>query len=184
MKKEIFISVDIETSGPIPGDFSILEIGACLIGDEEKSFECLLKPTTDKFDPDALKAIGANFEDFKAHGIEAHTAISNFHSWLNTITVNATPIFVGFNCGFDWSFINYYFHNFLGLNPFGHTALDIKSMFFGRRLCTWEETRSSNICKAFGITNKSAHRALDDAKFQAKLFKDISKLNDKGALQL
>ncbi|MGB9037337.1 MAG: 3'-5' exonuclease, partial [Acinetobacter calcoaceticus] len=28
-KKEIFISVDVETSGPIPGIYDLLSIGAC-----------------------------------------------------------------------------------------------------------------------------------------------------------
>jgi hypothetical protein len=28
-KKEIFVSVDVEASGPIPGEYSLLSIGAC-----------------------------------------------------------------------------------------------------------------------------------------------------------
>ena len=30
-KKEVFISVDVETSGPIPGDYDLLSIGMCLV---------------------------------------------------------------------------------------------------------------------------------------------------------
>ncbi|MGL1984483.1 3'-5' exonuclease, partial [Escherichia coli] len=33
IKKEIFISVDIEASGPVPGKYSLLSIGACLVSD-------------------------------------------------------------------------------------------------------------------------------------------------------
>lgn len=33
-KREIFISVDVETAGPIPGEFSLLSIGACDVDDE------------------------------------------------------------------------------------------------------------------------------------------------------
>jgi hypothetical protein len=37
-KREIFISVDVETAGPIPGEFSLLSIGACDVDDESRSF--------------------------------------------------------------------------------------------------------------------------------------------------
>jgi len=53
----------------------------------------------------------------------------SFEKWLLTVAGNAKPIFVGLNAPFDWSFINYYFHRFIGRNPFGFTALDIKINF-------------------------------------------------------
>jgi len=28
---ELYVSVDVETSGPIPGEYSLLSIGACLV---------------------------------------------------------------------------------------------------------------------------------------------------------
>ena len=30
---EVFISVDVETAGPIPGEYSLLTIGACDVRD-------------------------------------------------------------------------------------------------------------------------------------------------------
>lgn len=45
--------------------------------------------------------------------------------------------YVGFNASFDWSFVNYYFDLFLGENPFGIAALDIKSMYSGAADCSW-----------------------------------------------
>lgn len=35
---EVFISVDVETSGPILGEYSLLSIGACLVGGRDKTF--------------------------------------------------------------------------------------------------------------------------------------------------
>ena len=49
-------------------------------------------------------------------------------SWPETLE---TSVFVGFNAPFDWSFVNYYFHRFLGHNPFGFTAVDIKAYYMG-----------------------------------------------------
>ena len=40
-------------------------------------------------------------------------------------------MFVGFNASFDWSFVNWYFHKFVGTNPFGVAALDIKAYYMG-----------------------------------------------------
>jgi ribonuclease T len=34
-KKECLISVDVETSGPIPGDYSMLSLGACVVGGKD-----------------------------------------------------------------------------------------------------------------------------------------------------
>ncbi len=40
---EIFVSVDIETSGPVPGLFSLLSIGACLVHAPDVRFYAELK---------------------------------------------------------------------------------------------------------------------------------------------
>ena len=35
------------------------------------------------------------------------------------------------NNGFDWQFINWYFHHFLGKNPFGHSSTNLGSLYKG-----------------------------------------------------
>jgi ribonuclease T len=37
-KREVFISVDVETAGPIPGEYSLLSIGACRVDDDTEAF--------------------------------------------------------------------------------------------------------------------------------------------------
>src|ERR1700716_268319 len=65
-----------------------------------------------------------------------------FATWLDSLVGKTdTPVFVGFNAPFDWSFINYYFHKFIGRNPFGFAALDIKAYYMGATGCSWRETR-------------------------------------------
>jgi DNA polymerase III epsilon subunit-like protein len=82
-------------------------------------------------------------------------------------------VFVGFNAAFDWSFANYYFHQFLGENPFGFAALDIKSMYMGAADCDWSDTRSSRMVAALKPRQSGDHNALHDAIFQAELFRLI-----------
>lgn len=48
-RSEIYISVDIEASGPIPGEFSMLSLGACIVGDTGNTFYAELKPINDNF---------------------------------------------------------------------------------------------------------------------------------------
>lgn len=176
MKEETFISVDIETSGPIPGEYSMLSIGACLVADETITFESFIYPTTNNYDPEAIRATGITLTDARIKGVSPENAMSLFYDWVQCIAKDTTPVFVGFNSPFDWSFVNYYLHKYLGKNPFGFTALDIKSMYFGKIGSTWNETRSSAISKHVGIPQVGGHNALQDAKYQAKLFQSILNL--------
>ena len=177
---ECFISVDVETSGPIPGAFSLLSIGACVVPEEVTAIEnhpaaefyCTVKPLDDaSSDPAALAVAGFSLDELGESGSTPADAMLRFERWVITVADSATPIFVGLNAPFDWSFINYYFHRFLGRNPFGFTALDIKALYMGSTGCKWEETRSSRMTTELGLTQKeSSHHALDDAKAQAELF--------------
>jgi len=57
-KNEVYISVDIEAAGPVPGEYSMLSIGACDVELPKKSFYIELKPINDNFIPEALAVSG------------------------------------------------------------------------------------------------------------------------------
>jgi DNA polymerase III epsilon subunit-like protein len=104
--------------------------------------------------------------------------MSQFENWLiQNIPENATPVFVGLNAPFDWSFINYYFLKYLNRNPFGISAIDIKALFMGATKCSWHDTKSSSIDKYVHPTLQGDHNALHDAKYQAELFRLVYELN-------
>jgi DNA polymerase III epsilon subunit-like protein len=171
--KEVFISVDIEAAGPIPGEYSMLSIGACEAYRPENTFSCLLKPTTQNAVPEALAVTDLVLTDLEAKGEAPENAMQRFAEWIANCCGSGTPVFVGLNAPFDWSFVNYYFVRYHGTNPFGFSALDIKALFMGARGCSWKETRSSNMKKATGATSVGTHDALQDALFQAELFRLI-----------
>lgn len=173
-KREVFLSVDVETAGPIPGDYSLLTIGACDVSDPTQTFSCQLKPTTRNADPKALEVTGISLDILEREGLDPAVAMRAFRDWVVQIAgADAAPVFVGFNASFDWSFVNYYFHRYLGENPFGFAALDIKSMYMGAARSSWAQTRSSQIAAALHPALKGDHDALHDAQYQAELFRLI-----------
>jgi ribonuclease T len=174
-KSEVFISVDVETAGPIPGEFSMLSIGACLVADPTVTFECQLKPINDNADQAALEVTGLSLERLYETGQDSQAAMTSFAAWIVASTgTKSTPVFVGFNAPFDWSFINYYFHRFTGANPFGFTALDIKALWMGATGGSWSDTRSSRIAERLKPALRGDHNALHDALYQAELFRLIT----------
>ena len=171
-RRELFISVDVETAGPIPGEFSMLSIGACVVSDPAAEFECRLKPLNDNADPEALAVSGLSLSELRGSGTEPAAAMQLFAERIDCVAGRDTvPVFVGFNAPFDWSFVNYYFHRFTGSNPFGFTALDIKALWMGVSGCSWAGTRSSQMAERLGTANRGDHDALHDARYQAELFR-------------
>lgn len=172
---EIYISVDIETTGPIPGEYDLISIGACLVGKPEENFSCLVKPQGGLVDDEALAVTGLSIDELNENGKNINLAIELFNNWLESDQFKHKKIvFIGFNAAFDWSFINYAFIKHLGKNPFGFTALDIKSYYMGKYGTLWQETKSSKIDIKLKTKNKATHNALQDAIYQSEVFSIIS----------
>lgn len=176
-KQEVFISVDVETAGPIPGEFSMLTLGACCVDDPSRRFSCSIKPINDNFVSEALEVTGLSLETLAKEGLAPDIAMQEFGAWVGSqCTKGELPVFVGLNAPFDWSFVNYYFHRFTGANPFGFTALDIKALYMGATGSTWQDTRSSAMARRLNPTLQGDHDALHDALYQAELFRLARKL--------
>lgn len=180
VRNEVYISVDVETSGPIPGEYSMLSIGACLVDAPETSFERTLKPLNRNADSEALAVAGFSLEELERSGAEPCQAMTEFDAWVKAACSEANvPVFVGLNAPFDWSFVNYYFHRFHGENPFGFTALDIKAYYMGVTGSSWRDTRSSAMATRLRPAQKGNHTAVQDAVYQAELFRLTRELGRK-----
>ncbi len=167
---DFLISVDVETAGPYPGRYSLLSIGACVVADPSLTFYVELQPLSPDVVPDALAVTGLDLERLTEEGLPPAEAMLDFAGWLQTVApAGRPPVFVGFNAPFDWMFINDYFHRFLGYNPFGHNALDIKSFYAGRTGARWTETSLKHVAAHFGGPPSLTHNALADAIDQASL---------------
>ena len=52
-------------------------------------------------------------------------------AWIEKTNVGKRAMFISDNNGFDWQFVNYYFHRFTGRNPFGHSSTNLGSLYKG-----------------------------------------------------
>ncbi len=171
---ETYISVDIEAAGPHPAQYSMLAIGACLIDDPDEGFYVELQPTSDDVLPSALAVSGLSMGELRQHGVPPDGAMADFAAWIErACPAGSLPVFVGFNAPFDWMFVNVYFHRYLGRNPFGHVAVDIKAYAMGRDGCTVADTSLARLVGRYGGTPSLTHHALDDARVQADLFNRV-----------
>ena len=123
-KNETYISVDIETAGPNPGQYAMLSIGACTITEPVETFYVDIQPDREAVLPEALQVSGLSMEALRENGIPPEQAMKQFADWVKNVTPkNSRPVFVAFNAPFDWMFVNDYFHRTIGQNPFGHSAI-------------------------------------------------------------
>src|SRR5688500_13634945 len=171
MRDEVLVSVDVEASGESPSTGSLLSIGACLVDDPSVGIYLELKPVPDM--PWSAEAEGVHKltrEDLGRDGLEPVEAMRRLDDWVRDTAAGRWPVFVGFNAPFDWMFVADAFWRYLGRNPFGISALDLKSYYMAREgLSRWEETRRVHRDERLGLVPDHTHHALEDARGQAAL---------------
>jgi DNA polymerase III epsilon subunit-like protein len=125
-----YVMVDVETDGPIPADFSMVCFGAVIVDDLlDKSFYGRLRPISANWIPESLQISGFTREQTLQFD-DPKEVMRKFRDWLASNSHDKL-IFISDNNGFDWQFINYYFHHFLGENPFGYSSTNLGSLYKG-----------------------------------------------------
>lgn len=167
-----YISVDIEADGPCPGVASMLSLGAVNVSNTRQTFYGEFRPITQQYNEESLKFSGFTREQ----SMEFPPAVDQmrlFDTWLTNVAEGDRLVFVSDNAGFDWQFVNYYFHSFLGRNPFGHSSLSLTSLYKGYR----QDMRASF---KYMRKTKHDHNALNDAMGNAEAFaKLLRKMGEK-----
>ena len=155
-----WIMLDVESDGPIPGDYSMIAFGAVVVEKEPaRSFGARLAPISGEWIPEALAVSGFSREEVLEFSDPKET-MESFREWLDSIAItfgDNRPMFISDNNGYDWSFINWYFHHFLGNNPFGHSSTNLGGLYKGM---------VKNMRKNFKHLRKTRHThdPVDDAK--------------------
>ena len=163
-----YIVVDVESDGPIPHKYSMVCFGAIIVDSSlSKTFYGKTKPISDLWVPDALTISGISREEHEKFD-DPKEVMEKFNDW---IIGNSTgkPIFISDNPVYDWQFINYYFHYFLGKNPFGFSARRIGDLYCGMvkdTFAKWKHLRET----------KHTHHPVDDAKGNAEVLLKMKKM--------
>jgi ribonuclease T len=169
-----YIVVDVEAAGPNPSQYALLSIGACTVGEPRQTFYAELQPDRSAITDEAISVHGLSLEALSATGTPPAEAMRRFAEWVAEVTPDgARPTFVGFNAPFDWMFVNDYFHRYLGSNPFGHAALDIKALYMGAAGVRWDETSMRHLAPRYLGGAQLTHNALQDAIDQARILESI-----------
>jgi DNA polymerase III alpha subunit (gram-positive type) len=162
-----YIMVDVETDGPIPGDYSMISFGAVLVeGQLDKTFYGQLKPISDQFIPEALAVSGFTRDETLAFD-DPKTVMTNFATWIK-IVAQDRPVFISDNNGFDWMFICWYFHHFTKANPFGFSSQNLGSLYKGLVKDTFQNFKHLR-------KTKHTHHPVDDAKGNAEALLTLKK---------
>src|SRR3989344_2143254 len=120
---EIYISTDIESDGPIPGEYSMLSFGSIALNEEGNILEKFYRklkplenakqhPKTMEFwnkNPEAYKEAAKNAEDPKK-------VMFDYLQWLKHLKekTNKELVFVAYPATYDFMFVYWYLIKFTG----------------------------------------------------------------------
>jgi hypothetical protein len=172
---EIYVSTDVETDGPIPGQHSMLSFGSAayladktLIGTFTANLETLPgavgHPETMKWWETQAEAWAACRQNLQS----PEEAMRSYATWLKALP--GQPVFVGYPVVFDYMFVQWYLHRFTGESPFSFSALDIKTYAMALLKFDYSKTTKATMPARWFDDLPHTHHALDDALEQGALF--------------
>jgi hypothetical protein len=188
-KTETYISIDIEADGPIPGPFSMLQLGAAAFDlsseDPRKPIDTfkvnldLIEGATQ--DPDTMAWWGRQngaYENTRIDTQPPEDAMKSWVSWLRALP--GKPVIVGYPVTYDFTWVYWYTVRF-GLghderSPFGFQGLDLKTVAWMKLrentpLLPYKHAAKRRMPKEwFRGAPKHTHDGLDDAIGQGVLF--------------
>jgi hypothetical protein len=179
--REIYVSVDIEADGPIPGPHSMLSLGAAAfsidratppralaLGTWSANLETLDGASGD---PQTMQWWGSQPAAWAACRTDLQppaTAMAGFAAWLAALP--GRPVFVAYPAGFDFTFVYWYLVRFTGSSPFSHAALDMKTLAMALLGTTFRDTTKRTFPPRWRGAGRHTHVALDDALAPGEIF--------------
>lgn len=184
MGRATWFCVDIECSGPVPGLYDMVSLGAVVVADpsgQDRADALVIgathyveiQPTGARVDAVAMAVNGLDIDDLRSHGTPMAEALDALTAFVREQTLaGTTPVFVGHNAPFDWSFVNHAYHASDRPNPFGYKALDTKALATGRLGMHWLDSNKEELAELLLLPDveiDQVHRADYDAWYQAHI---------------
>lgn len=180
--RELYVSTDIETDGPIVGKNAMLSLGSAVFTADKQLLatfsanletppECQPDESTMTWwstQPEAWAACRTNPEAPKA-------AMTRYAAWLKELP--GKPVFVAYPAAFDFPFVLWYLNHFAGENPFGYSVIDIKTYAMAIQRKPYYQCGRASMPTEWFDPSPHTHIALDDAIEQGRLFCNMLKKN-------
>lgn len=168
------IWIDTETTGLVPSEHGIVELGAIIEGNPTKLFSRICNPGDVVYDPKALEVNGISMEE-----IQSRPSINDMLREFDQYVYDRAMI-AGHNvAGFDIPFLKEAYKRAGMKWRFHYHCLDTMIMAEGLKYWGLLETRSVSLqalLTKFGIDPGDAHRAMDDIKATRELMGELKKL--------
>jgi len=185
---EVFVSVDVETDGPIPGQNSMLSIGAAafledrtLLGTFSMNLDTIEGAVADPETTKWWETQPTAWEACRKATRTPHSAMVQFSNWVREMSIVPNqdalrkPVFVGYPAGFDFLFVYWYLIKFTGTSPFSFSALDIKTYAMAVLGCDYRKVDKRMLARFKEPGLPHTHVAVEDAIEQGYLFLNLLK---------
>ena len=167
----VHIVVDVESDGPIPYKYSMVCFGAVIVDPTlSKTFYGKIRPISDNWIPEALSISGFSRKEHETFD-DPVKVMGDFNEWI-TKNSKGKPVFISDNPAFDWQWINYYFHTYIGSNPFGFSGRRIGDLYCGMKM----DTGLNHEWKRLLRKTKHDHNPVNDAKGNAEALLYMNKM--------
>ncbi|MEV4753669.1 exonuclease [Micromonospora sp. NPDC049559] len=173
---ELYVAVDVEADGPIPGPYSMISLGMAVVGRPDLTFYTELKPISDEYVPKALAVSGLDRDRLLREAPHPAAAMGAAARWVNGLRRIGRPVFLAGPAVWDGMFVHWYFVRFHGNSPFGTTGsgIDLRSYWMGLTGREWASTGKGGIKHELGLTGlPHTHHAGEDAAELAKVFEAV-----------
>lgn len=142
-----FYVVDVESDGPIPGKYSMVCFGAVKVDDAlDKTFYGRTAPISDIWQDGALAISGFTREEHMGFSDPLDT-LKQFEEFVRLTNKGDKATMISDNISYDWMFMAWYLHTFLGRNIFGYSGRRMGDMYCGMQkdaYTKWKHLRKTN----------------------------------------
>ncbi len=192
-RKEIYISIDMEADGPLPGVNSMLQFGAVFYDDQGivlQEFCANLKPIVGGIqDPATMKWWAeqelkrpGTWASMTSNQMPPDFAMLDFARIVGDLSgkLNALPVCIAYPAGYDFTWLYWYLLKYLGESCVGFSCLDMKTLGMAVIGSSYRDAAKRNYPKQWFTKDlPHTHNALDDARGQGFMFfKMLGKLRD------
>lgn len=185
-RNELYVSVDIEADGPIPGPHSMLSIGAVALtaeGDTVAEYSANLNPLPEAKPHPKTMAWWQEFpEAWKACQADPRppeTVMKEFAGWIDNLP--GLPIFTAWPATWDFMWVYWYLIRFTDQRPFSEHGIDMRSYAMGMRRREFMKCGKNYLPQRWFPEQAHSHVALEDAREQGFLFINMLRENLRGA---